>query len=199
MSDGGAAPDRPDYILPKARGAKSKEELAEARLALETARMPPKARARFLMLEGWTDTRIAAELKVSRRLIYSWRNSDGFAKRLEVEIKLRHAHAGVRLRALVSAAIDVLREIMVSGRYPVSVRLKAAELVIEKCGIGKEDVQAQYMDQEAFNATIERLAEQRAAEMVRQLAMGQQPMGFVTPANAMPTDDELDGRVPTGS
>ena len=160
------------------RETKRREEDLAASLGMSN-----KARARFLMLEGWTDKAIAEELGVNRRTVYGYRKDNDFERRLKIELELRNKYARIRIQSLIGVCIDTLRD-MVVGTVKVvpTVRLKAIALLMEKAGpvFTTETVQAGVQDQEKFNELVNKLAderaavmaEERAAEMVKDLARG---------------------------
>ena len=88
------------------------------------------------LLEGAADKDVAADVGVSRRTIYRWKNEDeAFMAELERRRKELNDEHSDRLRALVGKALDVLDEHVQDKYGPVCHR--AAKTLLTLTGLGK--------------------------------------------------------------
>ena len=96
-----------------------------------------------LLLAGATVAAAARELGIDRTTIYAWhKSSPVFALACTSARSLQSQIIADSLQDLASAAIDTLRDILVSPDAPPSVRLRAAQSVLNACTNNKHESQA---------------------------------------------------------
>lgn len=95
-----------------------------------------------LLLTGTTVAAAARELGIDRTTIYSWqKTSPVFALALTRARSLQNQIITDSLQDLAAAAIDTLRDILVSPNAPPAVRLRAAQAVLTACSNNKHESQ----------------------------------------------------------
>ena len=96
-----------------------------------------------LLLAGATVAAAARELGIDRTTIYAWhKSSPVFALACTSARSLQSQIIADSLQDLASTAIDALRDILVSPDAPPSVRLRAAQSVLNACTNNKHESQA---------------------------------------------------------
>lgn len=99
-----------------------------------------QARALEVYAQGSTDAEVAAELGVERSTAWRWRTMDpefrGELRRLHAEAT---GAAAARLEGLVEKALDVLTSTLTDTQAPIALRLRAAQLVLERAGVESTD------------------------------------------------------------
>jgi hypothetical protein len=94
-----------------------------------------------LLLAGAGDTAVARELGVSRRTVYQWRVVDvRFRAAMQRRRRALYESAADRLRANLSAALDVLERHVRDPYAPTALRAARAMLALARVGKAAADV-----------------------------------------------------------
>ena len=90
-------------------------------------------RAVQLLLSGSNVSSVARDIGVDRTTIYNWRKGNpDFSRALNQTRSLQTRMINDSMRELANAAVDTLREILLSSQVPVAVRLRAAQTVLNQ-------------------------------------------------------------------
>ncbi len=103
--------------------------------------LPPRlARALDVMLDGGTNTEVAAELGVDRVTVWRWRSRPEVIAILEHARRARVTEIAGRLQDAAHCALDLLVHAVRDDRVPIAVRVRAAAELLDRVGFSAAGV-----------------------------------------------------------
>lgn len=96
-----------------------------------------------LLAEGESIDRVASEIGIDRRTLYRWRTSPVFMGALAEAQKHGLDAAKTRMAQLRERAVDAVEQTLTDPDAPYPVKLKAAEMVLDRTGMSADALDAE--------------------------------------------------------
>ena len=97
---------------------------------------PKQAKAVELILGGQSHAEAARELGCRRETVWKWTQTPEFATKLKSGRLMRRRRVGAILDSSVMDAVSLLRDLIVDDQAPAAARIKAAQMVLDRGGVG---------------------------------------------------------------
>ena len=141
------APSAPKTTTQLARVVRPSAEQEVVEMLAEQTRFAadPETRAVAcqLLSAGYTVRDVARRLKVRPHIVWQWSEDPGIKASIEKGRELRRRSLGQELEDAAEAALSTLVDLMNDDAVTPKDRLKAAELVLDRCGLVEVATKAQ--------------------------------------------------------